>query len=261
MDSYVKLVQQLTKPISELMKTIDDESAKLFLSQKFSDKYQFHGGRHRRSMGGATGNGEQNSGESQLVAKDGSKLDSAELEGAIAEAKRDLAQQQQDLLNEMLLMGVNRMVVDKGTIKASVDFNIRATESISKYDEAQEINGKEQSLTKNLGGSLSLLSWVGVNLSSGSQTTDTCSNIAISTANTDSQADTTARTTVHGEVEINFKSDYFKLDNFKDILMKSSGQRSQVQKSPVANSSNGTPNAPAQTPPTAPNTGSDNGDS
>jgi len=40
MNSYVELVKQLTKPVSELIKTIDDESAKLFLAEKFSDKFQ-----------------------------------------------------------------------------------------------------------------------------------------------------------------------------------------------------------------------------
>jgi len=158
MDSYVELVKKLTTPVSELIKTIDDESAKLFVVEKFSDKYQLLGSR-RRSRGGATGTGEQNSGEMQLVAKDGSKPDKAEIEGAIAQAKLDMVRQNQRLLEEMLLMGVNRMVVENGKIKASVDFKITATENITKGDDANEDDIKSEGTTQNSGRSSSSWWW------------------------------------------------------------------------------------------------------
>ncbi|MBD2503163.1 hypothetical protein [Anabaena azotica] len=237
-NSYVKLVEELNKPISDLIKNINDESAKLFLAEKFSDKYQLLGNRRRRSRGGEAGNSEQNSNEMQLVAKDGSKLDKAELEGAIAQAKLDIARQNQRLLEEMLLMGVNRMVVENGKIKASVDFKITATEDINRYDEAGENDQKSQSRTDNVGGGVSFLSMFGVKLNAGTQTTNTHTNIAISTADTNSTSTTESSTTVKGSVEINFKSDYFKLDNFKEILQPS-GQRNQGQRSPGGSSTDG----------------------
>jgi hypothetical protein len=219
MNSYVELVKQLQKPVSELIHTIDNESAILFLAEKFTDKYKLLGGHSHPSIGSATVDGKQNSGETQLVAKDGSKLDKAELEGAIAQAKLEIVRQNQRLLEEMLLMGVNRM--------------------------AGEQNDKSQSTTKHLGGDISFLSWFGANISAGAQTTDTHSNIAISTASTNSDAATDSSTKVHGEVEINFKSDYFKLDNFKDILQ-GSGQRIQTQKSLVTSNTDAQAATPSE---------------
>jgi|GEM_PF-612214 hypothetical protein len=235
MNSYVDLVKKLTTPVSELIKTINDESAKLFLAEKFSDKFQILAS---STNPGVIGFDEGNSGKIQLADKDGNEIDKAELEGAIAKAKLDIVRQNQRLLEEMLLMGVNRMVVENGKIKASVDFNITAKENIGKSDNANEQNINSQSKSNNYGGGISFLSWFGVNVSAGTQSTDTHTNIAISTANARSTSTTDSSTKVHGEVEINFKSDYFKLDNFKDILQ-SSGQRNQDKKSPGGSNADG----------------------
>ncbi|MEG5047117.1 hypothetical protein [Microcoleus sp. B4-C1] len=243
MNSYVELVKQLTKPVSELIKTIDDESAKLFLAEKFSDKFQILAS---STNSGVIGFDEGNSGKMQLADKDGNEIDKAELEGEIARAKLEIVRQNQRLLEEMLLMGVNRMVVENGKIKASVDFNITAKENIRKSDNAHEQNIHSQGRTDNYGGGVSFLSWLGVRFDAGTQTTDTHTNIAISTANANSTSTTDSSTKVHGEVEINFKSDYFKLDNFKDILQPS-GQRNQDKKSPGGSNADGQASESAET--------------
>jgi hypothetical protein len=55
-------------------------------------------------------------------------LDAAERGATEASARRELAKQRQQMLATMVLMGINRIVVTDGEIKAKVDFDVRPAE-------------------------------------------------------------------------------------------------------------------------------------
>jgi hypothetical protein len=109
-------------------------------------------------------------------------------------------------------MGVSRLVVEKGTIRAEVKFKIDAAESTTNTDEA------EAQQTRSFGMNLGFVNY-----------SHTDSKITV--ASSDSQLDTASSTEMTGFVEIQFKSDYFKLDNFKETFDLGAGQ---VASSPVA---------------------------
>ncbi|MGK7923768.1 MAG: hypothetical protein AB4290_00695, partial [Spirulina sp.] len=219
MDSYADLVDRITQPASKFIDTIDDATAYAFLSESKPNQFQLLGGDNfgddlfadsdsqsdqstQISLGDASGNAVDTSSE--------------DIRGEVLQAKLQLVRQHQQLLEEMLLMGVTRLVVDNGKVKASIDFQIKSQEQIKKADAAQQNqqNRRRNIRRRAMGGFFGM---AGGFSASGRQATKT--QISVSTAQVQSQAATTASTQLHGEVEINFKTDYFPLDNFRDILM------------------------------------------
>jgi hypothetical protein len=117
----------------------------------------------------------------------------------------------------MILMGVTRLVVEKGTIKASVLFDMKATEHIERGDKAMA--RESQSVTKHFGGGF--LGFVG----GGRTRTRTKSSLTVSSVK--SQADASLAAKLSGSVEIVYKSDYFKLDNFAAMYAPQAAQPGQ----------------------------------
>ena len=123
------------------------------------------------------------------------------------DAKLAMAREQRALLRETILMGISRLVVEKGTVKAAVVFDVKATENIQKRDMAQDVRETVSGRNKR-GGFFGLFS-------GGKTTTKKRTQISVSSAKSTSTTDLSANIT--GSVEINFKSDYFKLDNFASM--------------------------------------------
>ena len=64
----------------------------------------------------------------------------AEVKRHILEAKINMAKEHRAALREVLLMGVTRLVVEKGEIEASVDFSVTATRNSKAHHDDQNIN-------------------------------------------------------------------------------------------------------------------------
>jgi hypothetical protein len=126
------------------------------------------------------------------------------------EAKIAMAKEQRAMLREVILMGVTRLVVEKGVVKAACKFDIKAGEKIDKADKAalQEASSTSTSLTASGG----LLGSIFGGPRGGTTRSTQKSKISVSSAKSQATTDLTAQ--VSGNVEIQFKSDYFKLDNF-----------------------------------------------
>lgn len=62
------------------------------------------------------------------VARSVEALDAAERDATAASARREFAKQRQQMLATMVLMGINRIVVTDGEIKAKVDFDVQPPE-------------------------------------------------------------------------------------------------------------------------------------
>ncbi len=192
MQDYMALLKEATKDVGYFINQIDDAAAFKYLVEnndkdQFDFKFPDEGGDAPPTI---------------TDKKSGSPLDQTKV---ITEAKLKMAEEQRALLREMILMGVSRIVVDRGTVKAAVVFDVKATENIEKTDKAsvQEVVKSAQSSTKrNFWGQRK----------AGDVSDRKRSSISVSTAKSTNQTELSAKIT--GEVEINFKSDYFKLDNF-----------------------------------------------
>jgi hypothetical protein len=138
----------------------------------------------------------------------------------VPSARRKMAQGRQQTLATMVLMGMNRIVVTKGRIKAGMGFRIDTTDrSTSKY--ASNFESKHESQAK-YGWFLSPVS---------ASVKNSVTYVSSTKKDSESALDVSADLT--GEVDLQFKSDYFPLERFA-----STGVIAQIQQNtpnPAAN--------------------------
>jgi hypothetical protein len=119
-----------------------------------------------------------------------------------------MAKEHRAALREVLLMGVTRLVVNKGEIEAGVEFSIKAQRQSTAHHEDQNINvvNTEMSYESPLGG-----------LFGGPSGSISIQNTNIQVNTSDKKATDDLSATLKGKVRIEFKTDYFKLDNFASM--------------------------------------------
>lgn len=225
MDEYIKLMKAATASISKFVTQIDDTAAFGYLAENDGDNF---------SLGF-----DDDTKEQTLTDKSGNKLDLGdnEVKARIMDAKIKMAQEQRALLRETILMGVTRLVVERGEINASVLFDIKANEKVEKQDKAAKKDASSTSKSFTAGGGF--IGKIFGGPEGGVTNAQQHSTISISSAK--SVGDTQLQAKVTGSVKLVFKSDYFKLDNFASMY-------GQIQ----AESPGGGTGAPAQPVPTAP---------
>lgn len=205
MEAFQKLLKTATASVATFINKIDDTAAFGYLAESQPDMF---------SMGFPDDAETDENGEKKaaLTDKDGNKMDLGdnEVKAKIMEAKIAMAKEQRAMLREVILMGVTRLVVEKGVVKAACKFDIKASEKIDKADKAalQEASSTSTSLTASGG----LLGSIFGGPKAGHTSSTQKSKISVSSAKSQATTDLTAQ--VSGSVEIQFKSDYFKLDNF-----------------------------------------------
>ncbi|HXT14986.1 MAG TPA: hypothetical protein VN706_05115 [Gemmatimonadaceae bacterium] len=198
-DSYIKLMKECTKSTADFVKNVKDEDTFGALIEKHSNKYNLS---NERQPDGST--------KLNLTTPDGDKadLEDAEVKKDIVEAKLNMAKEHRAALREVLLMGVTRLVVDKGLVEAGVDFSIKANRQSAAHHEDQNVN--VTNVSASYGGGLGSL-FGGPSMSMDMTNT----NIQVNTSDKKTTDDLSA--TLHGKVSIQFKTDYFKLDNFANM--------------------------------------------
>jgi hypothetical protein len=217
MQAYQGLLKEATKTLSEFVNNIDDSET---LPQLVASNPQYRlGPRFRRGRRPRGGGASQSEGELGLVDQNGKEVDlnDAEIKAKILETKLAMAKEQRTLLRETILMGVSRLVIEKGTIKANVKFKIDASEATTNDDTGEEYHDTQSHSHE---GSVKW-GWRGVKARY-KNTYKQSSVVSIATSTTDTESNLSAE--MGGSVEIQFKSDYFKLDNFAQTFDLGKGQ-------------------------------------
>lgn len=201
-DSYIKLMKEATKSTGEFITKVKDDDPQVFakLIESKSDKYNVTS--ERQADG---------SNKLALTNPEGDKhdLDDAEVKKDILEAKIKMAQEHRAALREVLLMGVTRLVVEKGEIDASVEFSVKAHRDSKAHHDDQNINTVNTHLEYGGG-------FLGSIFGGPSGSVDmTNTNIQVNTSDKKATDDLSAK--LQGHVNIKFKTDYFKLDNFASM--------------------------------------------
>ena len=207
MKAYGELLKTATASVAKFVKDIDNTSAFGYLAENQSDNFNLDF---------------DDEGAAVLKDKDGTELAKAtdkdigdnEVKAKIMDAKIAMAKEQRALLRETLLMGVTRLVVERGNVKAGVLFDFKATEHIDKKDKAalKEASSSGTSVSHSTGPIVALISG-----SLGGGYTSSKQEARISVSSAKGVADTSVAAKLTGSVDITFKSDYFKLDNFAQI--------------------------------------------
>lgn len=198
-DSYIKLMKEATKSSADFLKKVKDDDTFAKLAENKGDKYNVI--TEKAPDGGS---------KLALTTPDGEKhdLEDAAVKKDILEAKIMMAKEHRAALREVLLMGVTRLVVEKGQIEASVDFSVNATRDSKAHHDDQNVNVTQVDMAYEgpLGGLFGG--------PSGSMSM-TNTNIQVNTSDKAAHDDLSAK--LHGKVNIQFKTDYFKLDNFANM--------------------------------------------
>ena len=195
-DSYIKLMKEATKSTADFIKKVKDEESFAKLAESRGDKYNV-----------VTEKQADGSSKLALTNPEGDKVDpeDAEVKRHILEAKINMAKEHRAALREVLLMGVTRLVVEKGEIEAGVEFSVKATRASTAHHDDQNINvtSVQNEYESPLGG-----------LFGGPSGSMEMSNTNIQVNTSDKKATDDLSATLKGHVKILFKTDYFKLDNF-----------------------------------------------
>ena len=195
-DSYIKLMKEATKSTADFIKKVKDDESFAKLAESRGDKYNVT---TEKNADGST--------KLALTNPEGDKVDpeDSEVKRHILEAKINMAKEHRAALREVLLMGVTRLVVEKGEIEAGVEFSVKATRASTAHHDDQNINtvSVNQAYESPLGG-----------LFGGPSGSMEMTNTNIQVNTSDKKATDDLSATLKGKVNIKFKTDYFKLDNF-----------------------------------------------
>ena len=219
MEAYRKLLREATREVSDFVNEIDDESAIYRLVQD-NNQFQLSFGDSSFLDSGFSDSDSASSDSSNqaelptITDRNGQQIDPNVIKAKILDTKLAMARERRTLLRETLLMGISRLVVDRGTIKAGVEFRVRAAEKTQTKQQGQENVQKARKSGFRVGGAL----FGGFRREKIKRTSQ------ISIAASQSQTNTDLSATLKGAVEIQFKSDYFKLDNFTQIFDLGEGQ-------------------------------------
>jgi len=199
-DSYIKLMKEATKSTADFIKKVKDDESFARLAETRGNQYNVISERQP--------DGSQ---RLALTNPEGEKVDTedAEVKRHILEAKINMAKEHRAALREVLLMGVTRLVVEKGEIEAGVDFSVKATRESKAHHSDQNINNV--ALNAEYGGGLMGAIFGGPTGSFNMTNT----NIQVNTSDKKTGDEMTAN--LRGKVNIKFKTDYFKLDNFANM--------------------------------------------
>ena len=111
--------------------------------------------------------------------------------------RRSLAEQRQQTLATMVLMGINRVVVDDGEILAKLMFHIDASETTAlKFDQTKTT--------------------VGNMAQTGGRSSFTAQGLMVNTTSLNAQSDLNVRADLTGQVSVKFRSETFPLERFAD---------------------------------------------
>jgi hypothetical protein len=207
MEAYAELLSNVSKTVDEFMSdNITDNNARDWLAGAYpqSVKLDTSSGQPRLTPApGAEDAPQPNFRRDLNLSEDVSVDDSSIEEVLVPAARRRIAQSRQQTLATMVLMGMNRIVITRGRIKASMGFRIDSTDR-STSEHASNFETKHESQAK-YGWFLSPVS---------ASVKNSVAYVSSSKKNSESEIDVSADLT--GEVDLQFKSDYFPLERFAD---------------------------------------------
>jgi hypothetical protein len=203
MESFGKLLENVGRTVDDFMNSnITDNQARDWLAESYPEYIARRRDGDRVVIEPAEGADEREplDWRSLLNLGEDVSLDESSLEEQLVPAaRRRLAEMRLQLLSTMVLLGINRIVVTGGKIRATMGFHIDAS------DRARTSRATDFDLRHSHSGSFGYGPW------SASAST---SISYVSSTRADSDAELNVQTDLTGEVEIHFKGDYFPIERF-----------------------------------------------
>jgi hypothetical protein len=237
MQAYAEMLKQVAGTVDQFMaENVSDGMARDYLADRYGDivSRDNSGGRPRLSVNTDAGGGELPSFFNDLGFAAPEDLSDDTVEDVVVPAaRRSLAEQRQQTLATMVLMGINRVVVDDGEITAKLMFHVDASETA-------EVRFDQQKTT------------LGTMARTAGTSPFTAQGILVNTTSVNAQSDINVRTDLTGQVTVRFRSETFPLERFADsYAIQLINANAKVPPPPPA-AAPGAPAAPAAPAPAAP---------
>ncbi|MDJ0994563.1 MAG: hypothetical protein QNI90_13385 [Dinoroseobacter sp.] len=205
MEAFGELLSNVAKTVDEFMAdNVSDNNARDYVVGAFPRNFQVD---TSGQDGRVSQVNELNEDEASRLRRSLNVPEDADIENieevVIPAARRRLAQTRQQMLSSMVLMGINRVIVTRGRIKAQMGFRID-TRDAATASASNSFDFKNETQTK----FSSFLSPV----SASSKT----SIAYVSSSQKDSETEIDVSANLTGEVDLQFKSDVFPLERFAD---------------------------------------------
>jgi hypothetical protein len=203
MEAYAELLKNAALTVDQFMKdNVTDGTARDYLCDRFGGVFErdtnSNEPRLKVKSGAGGTDGELPSFFQGIGLPSPDSLDDDSVEDKVVPAtRRMLAEQRQQTLATMVLMGINRIVVSDGEISAKLQFHVDATESTQMRFDQQKSSGM------NLSGT------AGRNPFS-------AQGIMVNTTSLNAQSALNVRADLVGNVVVRFRSETFPLERFAD---------------------------------------------
>jgi hypothetical protein len=202
MQAYSKLLDGVVKSVDEFAKeNVSPQEARKFVASSFPGQIDIDQESGMLQMsGGEDGDGAPPDFKSVLQMQENMELNEENEAKIMQAAQLKMARQRQQQLATMVMMGINRIVVTEGEIKASVLFDVKAKDTGQRTTNASTADTVTQ--TDQQGGG-----WF-----SDPDTVKTSVSSAYSSEAEKSTAELDARAKLSGSVTVKFKSETFPLE-------------------------------------------------
>jgi hypothetical protein len=202
MEAYAALIANVAKTVDQFMAdNITDNQARDYLASRYPGHFKVDtsGDAPKLTVRAGAEENEKPDFKADLeLPEDVAVSDDTAEETLVPAARRKMARGRQQMLAAMVMMGVNRIVVTSGRIRATMGFRIDAHDhatasSASEFDEKNESSGD--------------VGWFGFGSASFTNTLT-----YVSSTKKDSSDDLNVSADLTGEVDLRFKSDYLPLE-------------------------------------------------
>jgi hypothetical protein len=207
MEAYGNLLANVAKTVDQFMSdNITDNQARDWLSQRYPAHFRVDVSDDAATVKTRETDQPKPNFKADLgLQEDVDISDESAEETLVPAARRKLAEGRHQMLSTMVLMGINRIVVTSGRVRAQMGFRISATDTGQAHT-ASEFDAKNETRLSYGGG---LASWLG---GPSGETRNTLTYVSSTKKDSSDELDVTANLT--GEVDLHFKSDYFPMERF-----------------------------------------------
>jgi hypothetical protein len=211
MEAYGNLLANVAKTVDQFMSdNITDNQARDYLTSRYPSHFRVEASQDSARVRAKDTDMPSPDFKTDLgVDGDVSIDDDSAEEVLVPAARRKLAQSRHSMLSTMVLMGINRIVVTSGKIRAQMGFRIDAKDRAKAETASQFDFRHEDRATMSFGGGLASF------LGGPSGEMEMKNSVTyVSSSKKDSSDDLDVHADLTGEVEIKFKSDYFPMERF-----------------------------------------------
>jgi hypothetical protein len=200
MESFMELVHNVSGTVDEFENSnISDIQAKSWLAEKYPEHIEFKEGNATPKDGAEERRMPSFKRDLKLDVEISSLDESVIEETLVPAARRRMAESRLQMLSTLVLMGVNRIVITGGKIRATMGFHIDTT------DRARQQTASDFDFRSAVSGSFGWGPW---------SASASVSIAYVNSSRTSSEQEINTETDLTAEVELHFKSDYFPLQRF-----------------------------------------------